>query len=256
MNAYLAAQDAFVTVAVPEDATEYHWRLVDQDELALIPESELTAVTGDPELTIEIPADKNTLTAGAVRALRMVEVFFSSPTGVRKVTVEYVIEAEHTLVVNVNTFQTYGEAVLGGYELFSLPGWAGATKIDRAAALVAARRNISQLRFRYVFDAYQDRIENTFGVSDLTMIAKSTWDALPADFKEALKRAQIIEADYLLTGGDNAVDAKRRMGIISETVGESSMFLRAARPLEQAVCKRAMKELSKYIVNRVRITRS
>lgn len=256
MNAYLTAQDAFVTVAVPSGSIEYYWRLVDQEESLLIPNSASFLIVGQSEVTITVPAENNTLPDGAVRALRVVEAYFTSPTGTVKVSFEYVIEAEHTLVVNVNTFQTYGEAVLGAYELFGLNGWANASKQDRAAALVAARRHIGQLRFRYLFDAFQDRIENSFGVSDITMIDAKSWASLPVDFVQAIKRAQIIEADFLLNGGENPVDVKRRMGIVSETIGESSMFMRSARPLEQAVCRRAMKELAKYTVNRIRTTRS
>lgn len=256
MNIYLAAQEVFATIAVPDGATEYYWRLLDQEENVLIPNGELAPVAGQPEIVIPIPADRNILAGGAVRALRVVEAFFATSAGTVKELYEYVIEAEHTLVVNQNTFQTYGEAVLGAYDLFGLTAWNNAGKQDRAAALAAARRNIAQLRFRYVFDAFQDRVENTFGVSDLTMIDDASWKALPADFVAALKRAQIIEADFLLAGGENPVDAKRRMGIVSETIGESSMFMRSAAPLERPVCKRAMKELAKYVVKRVRVGRT
>jgi hypothetical protein len=256
MNAFLTAQDAFVTILVPDVATDYYWRLVDQEENVLIPAGDLQSVAGQSEIQIQVPAASNTLEAGAVRALRVIEAYFVSPAGTTKTTFEYVIEAEHTLVVNSNTFQTYGEAVLCAYELFGLNAWSSASKADRSAALVAARRNIGQLRFRYLFDAFQDRIENSFGVSDITMISQSTWNSLPADFVAAIKRAQVIEADYLLAGGENPVDVKRRMGIVSETIGESSMFMRSARQLEMAVCRRAMKELAKYTIHRIRTTRS
>lgn len=256
MNVLLTNQPVSVTIPAPSDATGYTWRVIDQNENVLVPEAASLPLAGESEVIITIAAAANTLAENELRSLRSVEVVFTTPAGDVAASDQYIIEAERTLVVNVNTFQTYGEATLGAYELFGLQGWTMASKQDREMALVAARRNISQLRFRYVFDAYQSIVENTFGVSDLTLIAKSTWDTLPEDFKGALKRAQILEADFLLTGGENAVDVKRRMGIISETIGESSMFMRAAKPIDQAVCRRAMKELSKYTLNRVRIART
>lgn len=255
MNVLLTNQPVSVTIPAPSEATSYTWRVIDQNE-NLVTDGSPTPMAGESEVVISVAAIANTLSENELRSLRSVEVIFTTPAGAVLASDQYIVEAEKTLVVNVNTFQTYGEATLGAYELFGLQGWNIATKQDREMALVAARRNIAELRFRYQFDAYQDVIDSSVGVSDLTLISQSRWDALPADFKQALKRAQILEADFLLTGGENAVDVKRRLGIISETIGESSMFLRAAKPLEQAVCRRAMKELSKYTINRIRIART
>lgn len=268
MNTFLPAQPVTVAIAVPPGATEYYWRLIDQSETILIPNADPVAIDGQEKLAITVPADKNvlpmiagpweqnSLAAPSLRGIRVVEAYFTTPSGLVKSVDEYMIEAEQTLVINVNSFQTYSESVMSSYDVLTIPGWDAASKADRIRALIAARRNIAQLRFRYVFDAYQDRVEATIGVSDLTMVNLQNWLALPVDFKNALKRAQVLEADFLLQGGDNPVDVKRRMGIISETIGESSMFMRSTKPIEQALCKRAMKELAKYILYRVRTTRS
>lgn len=256
MNIVLTAQPVNVVLTGPDDAVSFTWRVIDQSETALSAMSAAVVLTAGPEASITVSQAINTLAAGEIRALRSVEAYFTSAAGITKMTAEYLVEVEQTLVVNKNTFQTYGEAVLGAYDLFGLIGWNIATKQDRAAALISARRHISQLRFQYEFDAYQDVIDSSVGVSDLTLVSQSNWEALPVDFKAALKRAQIYEADFLLTGGDSLVDAKRRSGIISETIGESSMFLRSQKALEQAVCKRSMKELSKYVVHRVRSGRT
>lgn len=256
MNIVLTNQPAAVTIAAPDGATDYSYRVIDQNEAVLVPDTALASLGGLSEVVITVPDTINALAAGTIRALRSVVVHFTTPGGLVKTTSEYIVEEEQTLVVNVNTFQTYGESVLNAYELFNLAGWSAASQQDRASALIAARRNISQLRFRYVFDAYQNIVENTVGVSDLSLITPSNWATLPADFKAALKRAQILEADFLLTGGENLVDVKRRMGIVSETIGESSMFMRSVKPLDLAICRRALKELSKYVLHRVRTTRS
>ncbi len=42
---------------------------------------------------------------------------------------------------------------------------------------------------------------------------------------------------------------------MSMSVGEAKQFFRTTRPLEGAVCKRAMKELSKWAVTGLRLTR-
>lgn len=48
----------------------------------------------------------------------------------------------------------------------------------------------------------------------------------------------------------------RRAGIMSATVGESSQFFRTQKPIEGVVCKRALKELTPYVINRVKIGRA
>lgn len=257
MEAFLSGQALSHTVAAPDTgATAYAWRLLDQHGAVLAPLGEAIDLSDPSEVVIAVPAELNTLAEGTVRALRSLEVHFTTDSGIVRKSLDYLIESEQTVVPVLNSFQTHGEAVLNSYDMVFLDGWSSAIKTQQNAALVSAWRNIGQLRFRYLFDDNQDHIEPTSAYTDLTMITEATWAAMPADFKEALKRAQLYQADFLLAGGDSAVDAKRRSGIISETIGESSMFLRSGKPIDRPVCARALKELSKYLLNRTRISRT
>ena len=42
---------------------------------------------------------------------------------------------------------------------------------------------------------------------------------------------------------------------MSATIGESSQFFRTSKPYEGAVCKRALKEVSRYLIGGSRVGR-
>lgn len=261
MQAYLGDQPVTLSIpivdsdGVPILAQSVSYRVIDQDEIELIAKVLIDDFTeGDESITVVIDGSLNGLPVGTTRAMRSVELYVTTDVGTIKIESGYFIEADEVLVESQNSFQTYIKAVFGSYEIPSLSGWNEATKRDRIAALIAARRNIGQLRFRYVFDAYQNIIDNTVGVADLTLATPAQWAALPLEFRKAICRAQILEADYLL-GGDE-MGEYRRAGIMAMTVGEAKQFFRASKVVEGVVCKRVMKELAKFVETRVRLTRS
>jgi len=250
MQAYLGGTPVTVSIPIvdadglPIVAQSVEYRLIDQNETVLVARTAATFAEGDESVTIQIPAQHNTLAPDEFRALRVVELYILTEVGTIKSEYGYQVESDEVLVEGVNSFQSYNKAVFLSYEIPNLPGWNENTKAQRIAALIAARRNIEQLRFRYVFDAYQN----------LTLASVDQWNSLPADFKSAICRAQILEADFLL-GGD-AIGEYRRAGLMSMSVGEAKQFFRPAKAIEGAVCKRAMKELAKFVSTRVRLTRS
>ena len=72
---------------------------------------------------------------------------------------------------------------------------------------------------------------------DLTLI--------DSDLLAAIAKAQIAEADFMM-GGDTVED-KRRTGLMSETVGESSNMFRPGKPLVLAGSEKALRYLTGYI---------
>jgi hypothetical protein len=253
-NLVTALIDLIDTDGDPIKASAVSYRVVNQAETELVASTVLTSFApGDPQAVVIVPADKNVLAAGAHRELRVIELLLTTDEGTVKLSHEYVIEADQMLTEGVNSFQNYATALLGAYDIPSLPGWDGAEKPQRIAALIQARLNIAQLTFSYVFDGSQDVMQPSFSLRDLTSLSDTEYASLPTEFKVAAKRAQILEADYLL-GGDPVGDL-RRQGIISSTIGPSTQFFRQRKPLDLPVCKRAVQALGKYVVLRVRLTR-
>jgi hypothetical protein len=262
MQSFLTAQAVSFTIELRDesglaiDAASIQYRLIDDAEADVIPKTAIASFTpGDPAVTIETTAEHNTLAPGSPRGIRVIELYVTRVDGVSiKLSREYLIEAEEILTEGLNSFQNYPTALLGSVDIPNLDAWVAATKADRIVAMTTAWRAVGQLRFRYVFDGYQNIIDNTMAVSDITLASLAEYRAFPVQFKQALRRAQIIEANYLL-GGDE-LDAIRESGVTSMVVGESTNFYRATKPLTRPICKAAMKELSKWVVNRQRVTRA
>lgn len=261
MQAYLGGQAVTAEIALVDTdgnaivASAINYRVVNQAEVELVPSTALTSFTaGDPNAVVVVSGLNNTLTAGAARELRIIELILTTVEGTIKLSYNYFIEADELLTEGVNSFQNYGTALLGAYDIPDMEGWNNASKPDRMAGMIQARANMGALRFRYVFDFFQNIVEPSFGVRDITLLTPTEWAALPITFKDALRKAQLLEANSLL-GGDPASDV-RRSGIVSKRVGESSDTFRQTKPLELVVCRRAYMALAKYITNRVRVARS
>jgi hypothetical protein len=88
------------------------------------------------------------------------------------------------------------------------------------------------------------------------LMTASVWQEYPAYFRDALARAQVIQANALLTF--DPIADRRRAGVFSEKIGESSMmFKNGVRKLdEDTVCRPALNELAQFINNRITLTRA
>jgi hypothetical protein len=261
MERYLAAADVSVTIALVDSAgnaftpSSASYRVLDEEGATLV---DLRSVpyldpNGGP-LGILIGADLNVLPVGAVRALRVVEVVAKTDAGTRLVTHSYVIEANEPLVLGVNSFQTITKAEFVAMDIPNLPGWAAADRAARAAAMIQARENLGQLRYRYRFDDnWMNYVMPEFALYSITTLTPEEYLGLPAPFRRNLERAQVIEADDLLNA--DPVLEKRRAGIVSETVGDSTTSFNAVRPNRGLVCPRAMQEMTRYVLRRTRLSR-
>lgn len=243
---FLAGQQINAVVPVTNEfgdalpVVEIQYRLIDHNDAILIASTNFEGyVSGDQEIEIQIPADKNVLTSPNTREVRVLDVWIKTTVGIVRKSFEYIIEAESVLVENVNSFMAYGKCVLTASEIPRLVGWNDATKEERITALIRARMNICSLCFKdcVVRDLKDDE-----------------WASLDKEFKDALRRAQVIEADFLL-GGDERGEF-RRQGVMSMTNGESKQFFRPAAPIEGVVCKAAMKELARWVVTTKKIART
>lgn len=224
-------------------------------------------VSGDTEITVEIAAGYNMLAANVRKAARAVEVVFTTAKGVFTDTAHYIVESNIQLVVLTNSFVTYPEALMVRTDIPTLNGWDAATDSARMAALMVAHWNMCAMRYRYrVGLAGQSRISDFGGtstdpygrvyaqVSDIRNTLDYEWAEFPDDFKTALKRAQVVEADVLLKG--DPVGDKRRSGIVSERIGESAMLFRQVPEAQFAISRDAMNHLKGFLVHGVRIARA
>ena len=260
-TAYLGGQPTTLTIDLidgdgsPITANSVDYRLLNQNETELIAKAPVSSfVACDTSVTVTIIGTLNALTPPNTRELRQIELYVYTDVGAIKINQEYFIEGEEVLVEGVNSFQGYSMSLLVALDLDNIDGWLGATKQQRISALVRARQNIGHLRFRYIFDAYQNIVDNTLGVADLTLATPAQYFAFPVPFVEALRRAQILEADLILNG--DQIGDIRRDGLMSMTVGEAKQFFRPTKPLDLPVGKRTMKELAKWVLSRHRISRT
>lgn len=262
--AYIGGTDVIVTIPLISDgvsiaATAVDYRVLNQDDTVLIARAaHPTFIDGDVDVVITIPAINNTISAlDTVRELRVIELFVKDGTGEIKLSYEYIIEKEIVLIEGVNSFQGYGRATIEAITLSKIDEWHAAGRDDRTNALIEARRNIGAIPLRGIFTdnvGYSQYAEETFAFKDVTRLTQTEFMGLPVELKAALRRAQILQANHILT--DDEATANIDNGIAAITVGDAKHVYQAKPKIRPPLNKRAMLELSKWLVTGVRIGRT
>lgn len=191
-----------------------------------------TTLTASGSVVDVVP---NTALTGATRAFRVLQVLYSKGGENFLEEVEFIIEQYNVLEIGSNSFQTYSDAMLRSYDLVDIDGWRIAPKQDRQVAMVSAFHALASMNFFVT--------GKTYGQIDTLTAAQFL--ALNPRFVEALRKAQIVEANEYLSG--DTPHKKRQMGIFSETIGESSMFFRTGKALPLPVTRRSLDILRGYI---------
>jgi len=198
---------------------------------------------------IEIDAPLNTLT-DTDRALRVVTIWMTTASGDTFTDRQrYVIQTFDVLKPFGNSFQTLDQALLTAAAIVDLPGWEEASDNQRISAMIEAHERVCRLNLRYKEDpAFKSQAmlnERSWTyISNARLIEADDWASFPAAFKNALMRAQVIEADILLSG--DPIRDKRLQGIVSETIGEAKMFFNNRPPIQLPVSKRTLEVLGGY----------
>lgn len=87
------------------------------------------------------------------------------------------------------------------------------------------------------------------------LMTTALYSRYPTVFTTALCKAQVCEANVILTG--DPIGDKIRSGLFSEKVGESSMMFRSGLgPLKTVVDRKTLEYLSGFTNNRITTTRS
>lgn len=256
----------FRAVYVPID--EAFFTVLDEKGEIIQTATNLTVAPGSESIEIIIPPETNELPVGSVSALRQVQVVFVGASATYNEHAFYVIKAQVPLVPMTNSFVTLAETHLVRTQMTGLEGFAAATEDTQIAALVSAWRNMSHLRYKFpVGGDYQSRItsfpgtyyDSQYGrvwvvIGDITLRTLGEFQSWPSDFVQALKRAQMAEANELLQL--NPISEKRRTGVISETIGESSMTFRGVPDIQMPISRVALQHLRGFLENSVRVGRA
>lgn len=244
--------------------TGLNFAVRDQNGTLVKPFSEITVSPGMTEVSVLIPAVFNATITELVEA-RVVELQVTHAGGIYSIEQVYLLTKPSTLVIMGNSFQTMPQAHAEAAQLPNLLGWSAATDNDRAAALIEAYLRLTRLgyRVRRPEDVdVQNMIGDLQGYIEIIeprlwpLMTKDRWlsSRYPEHFRRALRRAQIAEANEILRG--DRINEKRRSGIMSETIGESSMMFRIGKPLDLGISSPALEYVTGYVVTRITLTRS
>jgi hypothetical protein len=220
-------------------------------------------------VNIIIPAADNVLGEGETAAARILRVELTTATGILRQSFSYIIEAESRLELLNNTFISLESAEVMARDMPSLKAWATDDDDKKAAALINAFARLSRVQLRYAKDHLTQEGGTTSrpwppgrDLCDQDVVirpgewAKKTKEeflAMPPVFRKAVRSAQLIEANDILT--DDPIASRHRAGVISETIGESSVMLRGGR-LELGVSLDALRALTGFVYYNIRTARA
>ena len=262
MKSFLANTDTFLEIPLSDSKGELIEAssalfdvLVESDDL------QITALTGQEvgenlgtSVTLTVPAIANQLPAGVEESVVRVRVYGETVAG-NEYSVNYLYllqtSSEAGFVVGKNTFQSLAQAELTATKILRIDAWNSASESDKINALLAATKNLQKLRYNIESD-WRDVIKSIDG-SDLGEVDPESFKNLPEKLKSALRIAQVLEADSLLSDGDGS--AQRLAGITSETIGDSRTVYSLGKPIELPVSKRALQSLARYVTFTKRLVR-
>lgn len=258
-----------VTFAITVDAapTAVRWRALDENETVLQDWTLIDPLPTGAELVVALEATLTSLPAGALRALRVVELELQTPLGTFVLSESVLLQGATQLAPGLNSFQSYYQALflIEGQHADQISGWQHAERDQREKALVEAHLRLLQLPLALEFGASQTRLTDDAWLDArksqrlLRDLAPADVLALHAPLLGALRLAQAAEANDILD--PDSPRAAANAGLVSLTVGESSQTWRqgatgSSRAMEYPVCPRAIALLQRWLRYGAKIGRS
>lgn len=216
------ASNTTITINIPYEyngntltLTNFEYELSDANSVVLLPrQADPNFNPANTSSDIIIDAALNASTEK--RDVRMLTCYLTTADG------EFIIPQVYTLKGNsllltplVDSFMTYPESVLVRSKIAEEMAFYDALTPELAViALENSFDKLSGLKFQI----------GTTVISDIKSLTLAAYNALDANFLLAIKKVQIIEANLIVE--NSPIRDKIRAGIISETIGESSMFFR------------------------------
>lgn len=168
-----------------------------------------------------------------------------------------IISLDDRLVLLQNSFQTFNAALLTANSMPNLASFPVAAENDRIMALQEAWNRLTRLGYLVRWPRNPDA-QNYLNWNDKRneVIAPRIWAVMtisrwftfyPQVFRDAMCRAQVSEADAILT--NSVIEQRRAAGIVSETIGESSTTFRKTKSIADSlgVSKRTLDYLTGYV---------
>lgn len=201
-----------------------------------------------------------------VRGGRLIKWTAVTSSGSKEFIEIYLVKKSQTITLYKNSFMTLTGANMLADSMTDVSGFFSALDdVEKMNALEEAFTRITSLSYldKNYDSASQSIItwwdDDPSGGALITrnyflVLDEDKWNALSEDFRVALKKAQIAEASEILS--DDPLARRRTSGLLSETIGESSMMFKTMRPLYSGLSKRSMSYLGKYLNVDVSIARA
>jgi len=223
------------------------YEIVDEVGGSVVASTNIPTIPSTGELIISVEGVNNTLASGTVRGYRSVILTITTASDTIIVREGYLIEESSSLVVLINSFQTYEESLMYSRELI-LDGWGAASENHKKAAMAQGYDRFGGFNWHFIFT------DDTYQVKTLDALTSVEWGILDSRHKHDFRMAQIVQADYHLGGA--AIEKDIDAGLQSSTIGEVSQFYRPRPTLTLALSRHALTYVGKYIVWNPRTTRT
>lgn len=263
MNVYPEHSSVPYTVAFTDDAgqavspTHVTIVLKDGDEEPMVVLHDGAPDAGAVSHAGVIAAEHNVSDGEGELTARLISVTLTLAGGrILTKQILYGIEPVEKLVVCRNSFQTYVRAVMEGSQMVNLVAFnSEETPARQVAALIEAYDRIINIPLIYNLRINErTHTHRLNGESWDEMTQEAFEQQLPMRLRRALRQAQIMEADMILQG--NVLARKHAEGIQSETIGESSVTLRAGMATNRTISNFTMSVLAPFLDSTVRIGRA
>lgn len=232
-------------------------RLLNGEGVQIVDLGALVFANDAVSVDVAIPGINNVLADDEMRAVRILSVLLTFPEGNLEKRISYGVERAIKLVTMENSFMTYETAHLISMEAVNPIGWLVADENMRKTGLAEAYRRLVQIPMKY----NPRDLDGTILREQETVILRDEWISLtyddfaafPLHFRAALRRAQFVETNELLKQDPAA--ARRRAGVIAESIGESSVRL-SDSIVDYGISTETLSVLTGYIYFSMRIGRA
>lgn len=214
------------------------------DEGAEVVASTSLDLSGSPRQALVELTEANNDIGQNSRAFRRLVLTYSDDLNEFEKEISFILESTGVVKMGENSFGTYGAMILLAQNIVRLDAFHEASITEQRAALINAWYNIGDVPITGL------NLDAEYGTRDLT---SELLGQISASNLDRLRRAQIIEADFIL--GGNPVEDRRRTGMISDSASESAQFFRTSKPLELPVCKAAANALRGLVNWNIKVSR-
>jgi len=262
MNSFPVDTDAILQVpfaredgtAVTPTAASYV--VLDGSGNTLVSRTTVNDVSGT-STAITVPAASN-----AEEGARSLVLTMTTAQGTVIAETVFAIVGQTALTFLVNTIQTYAQALFTAQSIPGLDAFKAAAKQDQTIALIEGFRRLTLMNYvipwpevvdvmNYLYPRYAWEITPRMW----PMMSADLYSRYPEGYHLAMRRAQVVEANFILTG--DVIGDKMRSGLLAWTVGESKMMFRSGvKPLHGTLARETMNHLQGWVDNRRTITRS